>query len=459
METQQRFLSLSLLLLILAPCSAMAQARFPDAHDKPMQERQGPVFRLSQDYPVTLPTGGVAPWAGIDFKKNPKDYLQAVLSYAYEGNVTNDWYAEKNTVRRWYHAPWMHWGDKGREFIHGMTRERTSRACELSIDQNKEHQTWAVSMYNDLGGYVLGRVWANPAGPNPAAAAEFPPGTVAVKLLFTQATPQQVPYLSGAPEWEAHIEIQPGVRDIATLRLLQIDIAVRDERAKTWTGWVFGTFQYDAGVKNKDPWQKMTPVALMWGNDPGFTQKDYDAGRRPIQSWINRKAPIVKYRREWHLEMGWAGRANGPVDDQRSSCLSCHSTSQYPAYADLVPSASATKDEDKLVWFRNLKGKAFGPEAQPLDNSLQLAAGIQNFYEWVATVQGLGAKGPAKLPPTPRKTVIDCEAVLSAAAKAGGTMKESIVHGAHLLTIHDVSRDPEAPAIKTLPLPEPVSPP
>ncbi len=358
----------SLLFILLYPSLSIAQQPFPDAHDQAPPDWSGDEpFRLSQSYPKTEPVKGDAPWSHFDFTKEREAYMRAVLSYAYEGNAANDWRVEKNTVRRWYHAPWMHWGDKGREFIHGLTRERRSRPCELSETQTMPFQNWAVSIYNDLGGYVLGQVWEKPWSPNPAAA-DFPPGTVSVKLLFTQATPDIVPFLKGAPEWNAHILTSPDstVRGVQTLRLLQIDIAVRDERADDSTGWVFGTFQYDAGVEDPDPWNRVTPIALMWGNKV-----------KPPQFWINRDAPFVRYRDSVKGTLGWEGRPNGPVDSQESSCLSCHSTSQYPANADLVPPSNVA---DKSPWFRNLKtGEAFGQHAQSLHYSLQLAAGSRTF--------------------------------------------------------------------------------
>ena len=176
-------LSLALAALMLA---APTLAQFPDAHDPPPAGWTGQVFKLRQDYPQTLPPTGSRPWTSISFKTKPNDYMKAVLAYALEGNKEADFVVQNNTVRGWYHAPWMHAGPAGREFMRGLTRERSSRPGELHANQTGTFENWAVSVYNPRGGYTLGRVWEAPESPNPAAA-KFPIGAVSVKLIFTEA--------------------------------------------------------------------------------------------------------------------------------------------------------------------------------------------------------------------------------------------------------------------------------
>ena len=159
---------------------------FPDARDPAPEDWKGPVFRLSQSYPKVLPAEEKYPWRGFDFRTQYKEYLEAVLKYCLEGNVEVDWDISKNSVRDWYHAPWLHWGRNGREFVHGLTHERVALPEELARTQTSMFQNWAIGMYNEPGGYVVGRVWKDPNVPDPTAA-KFPDGTVALKLLFTQA--------------------------------------------------------------------------------------------------------------------------------------------------------------------------------------------------------------------------------------------------------------------------------
>ena len=340
-------------------------ARFPDYSSASEPCPVADSFHLSAKYPSDPPLSENLPWLG-SFASAPIQYLEAVRAYVLDGNVDVDWQGDLNKVRQWYHVPWLHDAERGRECIHGLTSERHSRRQELYPLQVNKYQNWGVAMYNPAGGYVIGQVWEHET-PDPWKA-RFPQGTIVVKLLFTEAPVCDVPYLLGSKTWYAMIHEK--VDDLASrrvkrpLRLLQLDVAVRDDKAET--GWVFGTFVYDGDAKGDTPWDRLVPVGLMWGNDPGVTPERLNENPAAInQTWLNPKA-----RRRGSL--GWAGRLNGPVDNPLSSCLSCHSTAQYPARTDMAPSL--------MGWFRNLRrGEPFNLGAVSLDYSLQLAQGIQNF--------------------------------------------------------------------------------
>ncbi|MFT3880582.1 MAG: hypothetical protein QM703_13075 [Gemmatales bacterium] len=205
---------------------------FPDYGYQPPAGWTGSKFLLSQAYPPMLPAAETLPWAAIDFKTNPADYLAAVLSYCYEGNLEKDFVVQQNTVRPWYHAPWLHWGQNGREFVRGLTRERVSRPFELAATQNQSARNFAVGFYNARGAFSIGQVWQNPTQPS-IDNVSFPEGTVTFKLLFTTATDTAVPFLAGLPEWFADLDRSQDVNAIKNnkVRLLQIDVAVKDSRS------------------------------------------------------------------------------------------------------------------------------------------------------------------------------------------------------------------------------------
>lgn len=349
--------------------AAQLEPPFPDAHEPPPPGWKGPVFKLRQDYPATAPPSEVLPWDTIDPKNDPVAYARAVLKYVYEGNIDVDWQVEQNKVRNWYHAPWMHSGDTGREFVRGLTRERTTQPKELAPTQTSRFQNWAVSVYNAPGGFVFGQVWKSHKSPNPKAAV-FPGGTVSAKLLFSEANESEVPYLKGSVEWDANVN-QPmtsTTRKVSKMRLLQIDVAVRDPRVDSTTGWVFGTFVYDGNSPGTTPWDRMVPVGVMWGNDPAVPPSSKG---KLAETRINPALGVAQH-------LGFGGRLNGPVDNPRSSCLSCHSVAQYEGAADMMPPAAASESE-KMKWFRNVKaGQPFTAGEVSLDYSLQLSAGLQH---------------------------------------------------------------------------------
>ena len=129
----------------------------------------------------------------------------------------------------------------------------------------------------------------------------------------------------------------------------------------------------------------------MWGNDPGYTPKDQASGKPFEEAFVSGQIPDFA---KTHL--GWAGRVNGPVDNQNSSCMSCHSTAQHPVAAPLLFNKNCTTVAQKLYWFRNLAGdEAFGavntdscqpqlrvPSPVSLDFSLQMQVAVQALLEY-----------------------------------------------------------------------------
>jgi hypothetical protein len=374
-----------------------AVAAFPDAATPVPAGWTGPQFKLSQAYPTALPAAGARPWLAFDFK-NPAQapqYMKAILDYCRQGNTSGDpsthfGSVANNPVRKWYHAPWLHAGSAGREFIHGMTRERPSRPGELGPAQTQQFDNWAVGVYNPRGGYTIGRVWKDPARPDPSKA-KFPLHTVSCKLLFTTAPVAQAPFLAGSLEWQADINRATGSGPRPTLRLLQLDIAVRDARANSTTGWVFGTFQYEkAASTSSDWWEHMVPVGLMWGNDAASLV----AGVRAKEQWLNDA-------RGQKLHVGYKDLIlNGPIDNPRASCTACHGLAQVnrvPNPTPRLPGIPANTSSSAVVlerYFRNIKsGEAYSPDYASLDYSLQLQLGIRNAI----------ASGQASLAPDPNR--------------------------------------------------------
>lgn len=354
----------------------LANRAFCDATMSPPHSWTGNIFRLSQNYPKGIPADR-QPWRRFDPLTQQAEYLQAVLYYFFEGHIARTYEQSfdpfRNPVRTWYHAPWQDFGVNGREFVHGLTRERTSEPGELHPSQKKSWHNYAVGLYNAHGGYTIGKVWENRTAPDPKAGV-FSDGTVAAKLLFTTAPISEVPYLRGSPEWTAYVYAMPNApkpypqlgdkRVLMKLRLLQIDIAVKDSRVKSTTGWVFGTFVYGGGLnsRNGQGWGNVYPVGAIWGNDP-----DFNGAGRLKETWINNDVTMP--------HVGLQGRLNGPVDNPSSSCISCHSTAQYPA-APMLPVAGS----DPRLWFRNIKaGSPFAAGGISLDYSLALSTGIENF--------------------------------------------------------------------------------
>ncbi len=407
--------------------AAASQLPFPDfGFMAPPGQYTGPVFRLSQDYPAALPGADRMP---AFFQKLPavlspdfsfwRDYMLAVRDYCLEGNIAVDWRVQDNPVRAWYHIPWQHYGPGGREGIRGLTKEAPVQPGQLAPGQgqpnpNDFYQTYAVGFYNDFAGYTIGRVWADHQNPDLAVTNRpggFPVGSVVSKLLFVDVPVEQVPSLVNPIQWQGYIQkaYRNPDRAIRSLALIQMDIAVRDERAPG--GWFFGTFQYNGALNRPDPWQNLVPVGIMWGNDPGITDDAY-TNPKPTVTRINpnlRETSINPDPAELPpTHLGWNGRLNGPVDNPVSSCMSCHMTAEVPTRSPLNPTFQANPPAKGspawMRWFQNLDcGIPFDSGSQSTDYSLQLAIGIENFLLWKAPAQsGLFAQDYETAPPRVR---------------------------------------------------------
>lgn len=404
--------------------TALAQ-NFIASNDAPVPGQ--PRWQPSFAFPRTPPNPNDAkPWLAIDPAQKPGDYANAVLNYFMEGQNTKTWRVQDNAVRKWYHMPWMHAGTLGREVIHGLTRERNADPGSLAPTQRKCPQTWSIGFFNPPAGHQLWKIWNDGNSAPDFSAASMPDGAVVVKLLFSQADPTEIPYLKGSPSLAANVATPPGGgtgcvslkethRAKGSVRLVQVDFAVKDSSHAPKTNWVFGTFAYRNEAPGTDPWKKLVPVGVTWGNDSDLTDALAAGGQKPVESIVLNKFAFTR-------DFGRGGRMNGPLDNSVSSCMSCHQTAQKPNSAQLAPFDTDKWDKAKC-YFRDLSTEAFGKQPtatacgdnagmQSLDFSLQLQVGWRNWNEAHPTGLPTALAQPAAPPrATPR-------AVSKAAPKA-----------------------------------------
>jgi hypothetical protein len=432
------------------PNQGCIRGTFPSTLDKVPADWKGPVFNLKQDYPDTLSPTQEFPWQKVEFQhdsiQDPEAYVAAVKSYVLEGNTQpgHELSATDNHARKWSNLPWMHYGPGGNEFTHGLVHELDRQAGWFSATQTEDVSIWAITIVNERAAYGVGQVWCKPTKPqpeklNPATDGvnSFPEGSVVAKALFFTMGPSQVPILDGSLQWDANLNpfaqiLKPtacnddvvydrakqihcpgqqtcniGVcfypRKIAKAWLAQLDFAVRDSRA-TETGWVFGTWAYNSKLPGKTWYDRLIPLGITWGNDPGVTPAIASANPKALkETWINPKAdPCPSGHNCGGIfgianHLGYAGRLDGPADEKTSACLSCHMTAGFVAtgstdandipeapllFPDLVNDKYGMSDARRMAWFNNT------PAGVPvntdmyvsLDYSIQMAMGITHFY-------------------------------------------------------------------------------
>ncbi len=220
-----------------------SQPRFPDFGFLPAGYA-GRVFKLSQDYPKAAPDPTKLPaFFGSEPAENYvegylragwKDYMKALRTYCFEGNIEADWRVEENPVRRWYHIPWQHYGSIGREGIRGMTKEAEVKKFQLAPDQTYvDGQTYAVAYYNDFAGATIGKVWNDHDHPD-MRQAKFANGSIIRKLLFVDVPTEQVSSLVDPVLWQGSICDNFGSdnHSVRPVALIQLDVMVPDDRTR-----------------------------------------------------------------------------------------------------------------------------------------------------------------------------------------------------------------------------------
>jgi len=409
---------------------------FPDWISDHPPATTTPSFELAQSYPLGVPVFNAdntkvdhwdpptanqdAPWRAYNNLSNATqrtNYLDALRDYFLQGmsDADTQFDAVKNNnffngnSRHWFHVPMMTAVGNRREPYHGVTVERALRPSEQThwLNGSDLVNAVAVGYYNELGGYAIGQVFPSYdlTKTNPAKA-KFIDGAFVFKVLFAQYLPSRIKApdpLAHAPSWQV-LDLNntsPTFNTLIEVRLLQVDVAVKDDHFASTTGWVFATYVYDESKypSETNAWKRLAPVGIQWGNDPTVTTTSTSATLN--ETWLNPSRPAA-----FLDHVGRAGRLIGPVDNPASSCLSCHSTGEVdmsqangaPNAFDATAFIPPNSCSDPMDWFRNLPSGAGGstPFGKGLtcpvntstagltatDYSLQIQAALQSVFPY-----------------------------------------------------------------------------
>jgi hypothetical protein len=126
------------------------------------------------DYPSQYPDPrDKQPWEFFDFRIQPADYMNAVLSDAKTSFRIADRKLVGTGQESWWISEWLDYGSSGREPLMGLTKERGPNPGDLSKNSGDGYQVWAVGFYNRAGAAVLGDVFAEPCNPSLPVAIKF----------------------------------------------------------------------------------------------------------------------------------------------------------------------------------------------------------------------------------------------------------------------------------------------
>ena len=320
----------------------------------PPSEYNGPLFKLSHDYPAQAPVPAM-PWRaainnGVITTQNAAAYTQALKdAVGKDMSVLIEDYANWNAAQRgWYNEPWL---GNLREAIHGMYvgNSLLDKSLFEKSGLTKPITTYVLTYYDKTAAQTLQKIWGKRAT-KPVitpVTTQFPEGSLIVKAAFVTADPTVWPVMQGSQAWPLYITTDATTGNYKTPTVvntyfMQFDIIVKDSKSAPKTGWVFSTLVYDKNAPGKTVWDKMVPLGAQWGNDPQANSTKNPSAPL-VENWNNPAAPA--YGSE---TLGWGGRLSGPNDGamndiaytvngkqqlvknaQNSSCMSCHSTAQW----------------------------------------------------------------------------------------------------------------------------------
>jgi len=383
------------------------------------QQYSDSLFTLSHNYPETA-TPVVNPSWQKALNGQP---LSAANVFAYMDSLkkyvapnvlpfftdNKNWTAAKHG---WFQEPWM---GSQREAILG-TYLGNGNPAHMFKTLNEDEAGYALVLYDSTAGYTVGQIWGK-TGQNVNLkndAAQFKEGSVIVKFAFSNVNAPDWPVMQGAQTFSIYDTIPTKENpktgyQIRKVSFFQMDIIVKDSKDAPKTGWVYSTFVYDKDVKGSF-WDKMVPLGAMWGNDPGVKSPVNPPYPKLYETVINPKAPA--YSTE---TLGWGGRLSGPNDGAvsqqafdvntgkvynnlaLSSCMSCHSPSQYTFNSFLLPGPFPTSDSLKVytpgsakwnLWFRDDYGTVpFDPGQVAMDYDMVMSFKSVPGYDSAHTSQ------------------------------------------------------------------------
>ncbi|WP_409480119.1 hypothetical protein [Pseudobdellovibrio sp. HCB154] len=335
-----------------------------------------------------------------------------------QGKTQYESHFRSNSLRTWCNTPWLNVTEKGREAIHGLTKEFPIRSTHVytvprDVEMTEDAVTWGISFFNkpvcgEYANFFNEKNAMLPTITDMRPQFKSPDGGLAFKLLFN-TMPDWQNQMRGqwtssssdlkAYNWWTHVSHarqddgktahDESIRELSNVALVQIDISLKDSRLKGTNpllkNWIMLTYYFDPNFKNEyladmnipEPLKYMRPVGLQYG---------LGAGESHIFEG-SRNNHLLK-----RLPMGdslppeldrYSTRLNGPVDNINGSCLGCHAaaglrfnvgpmmkTSKHPPMTFL-------SNQDYMAFLKDMK-KHPGITGD-FDFNMQLDKAMRNF--------------------------------------------------------------------------------
>jgi hypothetical protein len=310
-----------------------------------------------------------------------KYFIEGMIDQSEKAKTNPDLHfiAQNNKTRGWCQMPWLNVGDTGREAIHGLTKERDIEPSEIYPETQNgiTGSNWGIGYYNSIACKYLKNVFKSKdhrMTPADWYIGPFPNGSMSFKILFTTAP---ISLLRQSLTWWSHVSLPAeNNRELRPMKLLQIDIALKDTQAvpsdSGTDGWMMSTLYFDQSYDwsqnewNKE-WLKKNPLPQALrpllnlrpvGIQTGFDQKSFTLVRGSKTNVINHAGGLPD-----------GSLLNGPADNPQGSCMGCHGAAgTFRPMVPLIPGVMS-KDEYAAI-----------PMNRKLDFSMQLGF-AKRFYQ------------------------------------------------------------------------------
>lgn len=336
------------------------------------------------------------------------------------GKTDHESHFRKNSIRTWCQTPWLNVTEKGREAIHGLTKEFPIRTTHVytvpkDVEMTEDAVTWGVAFFNEPVCQQYHEFFKEKGSMIPQIKTQSPNfssgnGSVTFKLLFN-TMPDWENRMKGqwtsedgslkAYNWIAHVSHgrqddgktakDESIRQLMNVAHIQMDVGLRDSRIlgtkSNIKNWIMTTYYFDPNYKNEllndmdipEALRHMRPVGLQYGLNAGDTHIFDGAHNNHFPP--KTKIPLGS---ELPPELDrTATRLNGPVDNINGSCLGCHAASglrfnvgpmsKQPPYPPMV----FTSDEEYSEFMRKLRKNA--NITGDFDFNMQLDKAMRNF--------------------------------------------------------------------------------
>ena len=144
----------------------------------------------------------------------------------------------------------------GREFFHGLRLEPIVNRVPSTKRglATKRVRTFSVEYYNDVAAWTIQGAFAKDVAQPDLDNIQFADGAMSIQLIFTEASEADLPSLKGSSRvaMQCLQRVRQETIPNYSVRLFEVDVAVRDTYTNPSIGWLFRTLRLRRRIAGRD---------------------------------------------------------------------------------------------------------------------------------------------------------------------------------------------------------------